>query len=764
MTVTWALSARPLPVTAALTSLGVCSATGRPRARRADDGHRAGLGGAHHGAHVVLAEHPLDRDRVGPVLAQPALDLLLQGEQPGADVGARVGARPRRRRPASARTRACRPPRRARTGSGRGRPRARASTRCPSHHRHPARDMVTRPIASRRAGPGCTRRPANMCSAARLRAAGGRRRTRAACRPAPGRRHDRPGAAQNRSSMNGGRGERAVEQRITRRVPPAASPARRSVATGVPAYSAARPRAPSVSGPRRSATAPAGPGSARACRGRRAVPAQRAAAVADLQPPPPGVGRPGGVGDPQRHGRRTAGGKPRAATAAGRVHHPQHPVVMVHGPATRLAGQPPHRVGGPDPGADGSAIPAVRATMPHSARVVTRRRGHGEPHEDLVVPVAPGVAGAGRRRPGSRRAGPRRRARAAASAASRYSARVARRGVHAAEHVERLGGIVRPAGRPRLRPGAASARRPRPAAGTGSRAAPSAQRPRGPQRRRASERSACAGMTASCEVPASPSPATGRSAALTGRAPTAGSRGRAISSSSAGHQRAADAPAPLLRRDRDARHPGHRHGAAVPPLPHVVEPGRGDEPRAVERAQVPPGRDATARAPACQLARPSAAAGPNARRRRSSSARVPSPGSSSRIVTAPAGGREARTASAELLHDFVGHRSSRRRSARRRSPRARRSAGTPCGRAPRPAGPASSAGTRPRPTRSRCPASCSAVRTADQVGRLADHLERLAEVVDLLGAGVEHRRQHVVLGQPVVASLRTMTTPLRLNR
>jgi hypothetical protein len=28
--VTWALSARPLPVTAAFTSLGVCSATGRP--------------------------------------------------------------------------------------------------------------------------------------------------------------------------------------------------------------------------------------------------------------------------------------------------------------------------------------------------------------------------------------------------------------------------------------------------------------------------------------------------------------------------------------------------------------------------------------------------------------------------------------------------------------------------------------------------------------------------------------------------------------
>jgi hypothetical protein len=30
ISVTWSLSARPLPVTAALTSLGVCSATGRP--------------------------------------------------------------------------------------------------------------------------------------------------------------------------------------------------------------------------------------------------------------------------------------------------------------------------------------------------------------------------------------------------------------------------------------------------------------------------------------------------------------------------------------------------------------------------------------------------------------------------------------------------------------------------------------------------------------------------------------------------------------
>src|SRR2546421_7928119 len=35
----------------------------------------------------------------------------------------------------------------------------------------------------------------------------------------------------------------------------------------------------------------------------------------------------------------------------------------------------------------------------------------------------------------------------------------------------------------------------------------------------------------------------------------------------------------------------------------------------------------------------------------------------------------------------------------------------------------------------------------DEVTGLADHLEGLAEVVDLLGAGVEYRAEHVVLGQ-----------------
>ena len=79
---TCALSARPLPDTAALTSLGVCSATGMPAAGGADHGDAAGLGGAHDGADVGAGEDPLDRDRVGPVLLDPGVDALLDGHQP----------------------------------------------------------------------------------------------------------------------------------------------------------------------------------------------------------------------------------------------------------------------------------------------------------------------------------------------------------------------------------------------------------------------------------------------------------------------------------------------------------------------------------------------------------------------------------------------------------------------------------------------------------------------------------------------------------
>ena len=60
--VTCALSAWPEPVTAALTSLGVYVLHRQPGPGGGQHRDRAGLRGAHHGAHVVLAEHPLDGD------------------------------------------------------------------------------------------------------------------------------------------------------------------------------------------------------------------------------------------------------------------------------------------------------------------------------------------------------------------------------------------------------------------------------------------------------------------------------------------------------------------------------------------------------------------------------------------------------------------------------------------------------------------------------------------------------------------------------
>ena len=65
MAVTWALSARPLPVTAALTSVGVCMASGRPSRAAAQHRDGGGLRGAHDPLDVGLGEDPLDRDRVG---------------------------------------------------------------------------------------------------------------------------------------------------------------------------------------------------------------------------------------------------------------------------------------------------------------------------------------------------------------------------------------------------------------------------------------------------------------------------------------------------------------------------------------------------------------------------------------------------------------------------------------------------------------------------------------------------------------------------
>ena len=66
--VTWALSARPLPVTAALTSLGRVQRDRQAAPGGGEQRDAGGLGGAHHRRDVVLAEDPLDGDDVRAVL------------------------------------------------------------------------------------------------------------------------------------------------------------------------------------------------------------------------------------------------------------------------------------------------------------------------------------------------------------------------------------------------------------------------------------------------------------------------------------------------------------------------------------------------------------------------------------------------------------------------------------------------------------------------------------------------------------------------
>ncbi len=93
MAATCALSARPDPVTAALTSLGVCRATGMPRRAAASTATPRGLRRAHHRADVVLAEDPLDGDDVRAALLDPALDGLGDAEQAAGEVARSAGVR-----------------------------------------------------------------------------------------------------------------------------------------------------------------------------------------------------------------------------------------------------------------------------------------------------------------------------------------------------------------------------------------------------------------------------------------------------------------------------------------------------------------------------------------------------------------------------------------------------------------------------------------------------------------------------------------------
>ena len=142
---TWALSARPLPVTAALTSLGVCRATGMPAAGSDQDGDAAGLSGAHDRAHVVLAEDPLDRDGVGARVrsSHSSSPRSIWHSRWSMGRSAAVRTTPDRDQSSAAGPRTPRP-RRRRTGSGRGRRRARALDP-PAVVRTPVRTTLTAP-------------------------------------------------------------------------------------------------------------------------------------------------------------------------------------------------------------------------------------------------------------------------------------------------------------------------------------------------------------------------------------------------------------------------------------------------------------------------------------------------------------------------------------------------------------------------------------------------------------------------------------------
>ena len=79
-------------MTAALTSLGVCSATGRPRRAAASIATPADLGRAHDRADVVLREDPLDGDGVRGGAPRATRSISPRDrEQPLVDVRRRVG-------------------------------------------------------------------------------------------------------------------------------------------------------------------------------------------------------------------------------------------------------------------------------------------------------------------------------------------------------------------------------------------------------------------------------------------------------------------------------------------------------------------------------------------------------------------------------------------------------------------------------------------------------------------------------------------------
>ena len=162
---TCALSARPLPVTAALTSLGVCSATGMPRRAAAAITTPDTCAVPITVRTLCCAKTRSTATASGRVPVQPLLDLRPDRAQPQRRVSPGATARPRPRRGARA-ARAARRRRRDRTGSGQGPLRARAPRQSP--RRRPAPGTDPRPRAGDYAAGHAGRRCGHSSSSAAM--------------------------------------------------------------------------------------------------------------------------------------------------------------------------------------------------------------------------------------------------------------------------------------------------------------------------------------------------------------------------------------------------------------------------------------------------------------------------------------------------------------------------------------------------------------------------------------------------------------------
>src|ERR1700734_2036335 len=140
--------------------------------------------------------------------------------------------------------------------------------------------------------------------------------------------------------MNGVAAKAASRAASASGTPPAARPARRRVLTGVPAYRAARPRAPTVSAGEPAVRAGGGGGGGTDG----PVLDKDALAVADGQLPAAGVGGAGVIADDQRDRQRDAGREAAGGDGARRVDDAQHPQGALGDRGIALLGEPPERV------------------------------------------------------------------------------------------------------------------------------------------------------------------------------------------------------------------------------------------------------------------------------------------------------------------------------------------------------------------------------------------------------------------------------------